>query len=63
MGIWDSLKKAFGMSGPTVNILLLGLDNSGKTTILNKLKPGGVFLIYNYNIGWKWRSSNCWLCY
>lgn len=42
MGIWDSLKKAFGMSGPTVNILLLGLDNSGKTTILNKLKPGGV---------------------
>lgn len=45
MGLWDSFKKLFGSSGQQISILLLGLDNSGKTTILNKLKPGGVFNI------------------
>ncbi|KAG2451645.1 hypothetical protein HYH02_003425 [Chlamydomonas schloesseri] len=29
----------FGMSGKKVNVLVVGLDNSGKTTIIERLKP------------------------
>ena len=28
-------------------IIIVGLDNSGKSTIINKLKPKKVFLIFN----------------
>ena len=30
-----------------VNIIVIGLDNAGKSTILNKLKPEDVFFFLN----------------
>lgn len=36
--------------GPDLNILVIGLDNSGKTTILNKLKPQVVCLFFNFSV-------------
>jgi ADP-ribosylation factor-like protein 6 len=38
MGFWKSIKSFF-TGRRKVNIVLVGLDNSGKTTVLNKLKP------------------------
>lgn len=37
---WFQRKKADPIY---VNIIVIGLDNAGKSTILNKLKPEGVF--------------------
>lgn len=39
MGLLDSFMKFFGVSKKEARILVIGLDNSGKTTILNKIKP------------------------
>ncbi|KAL3079042.1 hypothetical protein niasHS_014824 [Heterodera schachtii] len=39
MGIFQTLSSFFTASGRQVEVLVLGLDNSGKTTFLNQLKP------------------------
>ncbi|CAE7872499.1 ARL6 [Symbiodinium sp. KB8] len=39
MGLLDMLMKAFGWRKEESSVLVVGLDNSGKTTILNFLKP------------------------
>uniref|UniRef100_A0AC35UFY0 ADP-ribosylation factor-like protein 6 n=1 Tax=Rhabditophanes sp. KR3021 TaxID=114890 RepID=A0AC35UFY0_9BILA len=39
MGIFSSLGSFFGIGKKNVNILIVGLDNSGKTTLINRLKP------------------------
>ncbi|XP_065057262.1 ADP-ribosylation factor-like protein 6 isoform X1 [Rhopilema esculentum] len=39
MGFLDRLTALFGVKKKEASILCLGLDNSGKTTIINKLKP------------------------
>ncbi|XP_036616946.1 ADP-ribosylation factor-like protein 6 [Trichosurus vulpecula] len=39
MGLLDKLSGLLGLKKKEVHILCLGLDNSGKTTIVNKLKP------------------------
>eukprot|EP00128_Syssomonas_multiformis_P002016 Colp12_sorted_trinity150504_noHs@1161 len=39
MGLFDSLAILLGISKKKVNVLCVGLDNSGKTTIINQLKP------------------------
>ncbi|XP_064632553.1 ADP-ribosylation factor-like protein 6 [Lineus longissimus] len=39
MGFFDKLQKWLGLSKKEANILVIGLDNSGKTTIINRLKP------------------------
>lgn len=39
MGFWDKLTNWLGMKKKEANIVVVGLDNSGKTTILNHLKP------------------------
>ena len=39
MGFLERLSSLFGVKKRQANILCLGLDNSGKTTIINKLKP------------------------
>lgn len=39
MGFLERLSSIFGVKKKTASILCLGLDNSGKTTIINKLKP------------------------
>ncbi|XP_016055166.1 PREDICTED: ADP-ribosylation factor-like protein 6 isoform X2 [Miniopterus natalensis] len=39
MGLLDRLSGLLGLKKKEVHVLCLGLDNSGKTTIINKLKP------------------------
>ncbi|KYO22577.1 hypothetical protein Y1Q_0003109 [Alligator mississippiensis] len=39
MGLFDKLAGWLGLKKKVVHVLCLGLDNSGKTTIINKLKP------------------------
>jgi len=39
MGFFDSLASLFGVKKKDVNVMVLGLDNSGKTTIINHFKP------------------------
>jgi len=39
MGIFDRLGRFLGLRKTELNVLCIGLDNSGKTTIINKLKP------------------------
>ncbi|GMI32744.1 hypothetical protein TrCOL_g5736 [Triparma columacea] len=40
MGFFKKIQKAFGMLRQEVRILVIGLDNSGKTTLINHIKPG-----------------------
>ena len=42
MGLLDKLSLWLGLRKKEVNVLCLGLDNSGKTTIINQLKPANV---------------------
>ncbi|MBN3320533.1 ARL6 protein, partial [Atractosteus spatula] len=42
MGLFDKLAGWLGIKKKEVHVLCLGLDNSGKTTIINKLKPSNI---------------------
>uniref|UniRef100_A0A7S1CCX3 ADP-ribosylation factor-like protein 6 n=1 Tax=Bicosoecida sp. CB-2014 TaxID=1486930 RepID=A0A7S1CCX3_9STRA len=39
MGLFKRLAQALGLSKRECKILVVGLDNSGKTTLINRLKP------------------------
>ena len=39
MGLFKKLTRALGFGKGTARILVVGLDNSGKTTLINHLKP------------------------
>ncbi|KAK3103103.1 hypothetical protein FSP39_016439 [Pinctada imbricata] len=39
MGLFSKLASLLGIKKKEANVLFVGLDNSGKTTIINKLKP------------------------
>ncbi|CCI48710.1 unnamed protein product [Albugo candida] len=39
MGLFKLLSKTLGLKKTNVQILVIGLDNSGKTTLINHLKP------------------------
>lgn len=39
MGFFDRLGRLLGLKKKELNVLCIGLDNSGKTSIINKLKP------------------------
>mmetsp|Transcript_29456 Transcript_29456/g.68284 ORF Transcript_29456/g.68284 Transcript_29456/m.68284 type:complete len:182 (-) Transcript_29456:194-739(-) len=39
MGLFKKFFEVMGFSKPNCKIIVIGLDNSGKTTIINKLKP------------------------
>ena len=39
MGLFKKFLEALGLSKPQVRVLVVGLDNSGKTTIIHRLKP------------------------
>ncbi|XP_068602762.1 ADP-ribosylation factor-like protein 6 [Brachionichthys hirsutus] len=47
MGLLDKLSGWLGLRKKEVNVLCLGLDSSGKTTIINQLKPSN----YLYRLG------------
>jgi ADP-ribosylation factor-like protein 6 len=38
MGFWKKLLNFFGLGKTEVTLLIIGLDNSGKTSIINRLK-------------------------
>lgn len=42
MGFFDSFARWLGLKKKTAAVLCVGLDNSGKSTIINKLKPAQV---------------------
>lgn len=42
MGIWSNFLIAIGVVKRKVNVLFVGLDNSGKSTILRKIKSDQV---------------------
>lgn len=42
MGLFDKLANWLGIKKKEINVLCVGLDNSGKTTVINKLKPDRV---------------------
>lgn len=48
MGLLDRLSGLLGLKKKEVHVLCLGLDNSGKTTIINKLKPTNVSIFIRY---------------
>jgi GTPase SAR1 family protein len=52
MGLFDMLSNAFGMGRKEARILVIGLDNSGKTTLINHLKPKKVNLSHIFPIFW-----------
>lgn len=39
MGFFDKLAQLLGLKKKEANVLVVGLDNCGKTTIINQLKP------------------------
>ena len=39
MGLFGFLSRLFGFSKTPVKLIVLGLDNSGKTTLVSHLKP------------------------
>jgi ADP-ribosylation factor-like protein 6 len=39
MGFWDKLVNLLGFKKREVNILVVGLNNSGKSTVINHFKP------------------------
>ena len=42
MGFFDSLVTWLGLKNKEARVLCVGLDNSGKTTLINQLKPDSV---------------------
>ncbi|XP_052349423.1 ADP-ribosylation factor-like protein 6 isoform X2 [Oncorhynchus keta] len=53
MGLLDKLSGWLGLKKKEVNVLCLGLDNSGKTTIINQLKPSNQSLFGPLSDDWK----------
>lgn len=39
MGLFKMIANALGITKKEARILVIGLDNSGKTTLINHLKP------------------------
>ena len=58
MGLLDRLSGLLGLKKKEVHVLCLGLDNSGKTTIINKLKPSNVSIFVRYIIYFLLKKAN-----
>lgn len=66
MGLLDRLSGLLGLRKKEVHVLCLGLDNSGKTTIINKLKPSNVsifFRCFKYFLREKVNMQNYFVCH
>ncbi len=53
MGLFDMIASVFGYSKKEARIVVIGLDNSGKTTLINHLKPRKVYL-HEFEKGFFW---------
>lgn len=65
MGLLDRLSGLLGLKKKEVHVLCLGLDNSGKTTIINKLKPSNVSIFvscFMYFLLEKLNIKNFFVC-
>lgn len=49
MGILRRFLKALGLGPVKVSVLIVGLDNSGKSTLLNRLRPPKARVSVRYN--------------
>lgn len=47
--MFSLIASVFGMSKREAKILVIGLDNSGKTTLINHLKPKKVLIYFRIN--------------
>ena len=53
MGLLDTLATWLGLKQRQAKVICVGLDNSGKSTIINHLKPETVeSIIMFFNIAW-----------
>lgn len=58
MGVLDSVMRFFGLKKKEVKVLCVGLDNSGKTTIINWFKPAEVkSIIRTYDVNQAYKNS------
>lgn len=57
MGIFDKLANLLRLKKKEINILCIGLDNSGKTTIINRLKPEKVSGLGFFFSVWQGRQN------
>ena len=46
MGLFDSLATWLGLKQRQAKVICVGLDNSGKSTIINRLKPDTVSILH-----------------
>ena len=66
MGLFDKLVNVLGLKKKECNVLIVGLDNSGKSTLLNHFKPeeqrqGEIVPTVGFNVE-KFKSRNsAWL--
>ncbi|KAL4635704.1 ADP-ribosylation factor-like protein 6 [Arapaima gigas] len=61
MGLFDKLAGWLGLKKKEVNVLCLGLDNSGKTTIINQLKPSNASRCRLFPIPTMYLSGRCFI--
>ena len=58
MGLFDMIANAFGFSHQKARVLVIGLDNSGKTTLIHHLKPKKVSRsVVDTKTSQKWNSK------
>jgi ADP-ribosylation factor-like protein 6 len=53
MGLFDLISDALGFKKREAKILVIGLDNSGKTTLINHLKPKKVKIYHFFSLNLK----------
>lgn len=66
MGFFDRLVNFLGLKKKECNVLIVGLDNSGKTTLLNHFKPeeqrvGEIVPTVGFNVE-KFKSTTFLMC-
>ena len=69
MGFLDRLSEVLGIRKKECNVLVVGLDNSGKSTLLNHFKPeenqvhkkSQLRISFQCHVSERQHSANCWV--
>ena len=69
MGFLDRLSEVLGIRKKECNVLVVGLDNSGKSTLLNHFKPeenqvlkkSQMRISFQCHVSERQHSANCWV--